>query len=158
MSGFVSPIRRHPLVAVFVLAYPVAWGFWPFGSFGAFGPLVAALIVIPLTRGRAGLREWGARLIRWRVGWIWYVVPLGLPLAVHLVTAGLTVAAGGEVRPLTFSSVTAALLVFALRLVNPTGVWCAVAVGLVAADRSAWRPPAPGPTRRPPILLAERTP
>jgi len=39
-----------------------------------------------------------------------------------------------------------------------TGVWCAVAVGLVAADRSAWRQPAPGPGRRPPILLAERTP
>ena len=72
MSESRNPIKRHPLIAFFVLAYAVAWGFVPFGSFGAFGPLVAALIVIPLTRGRAGLRELGARLIRWRVGWLWY--------------------------------------------------------------------------------------
>ena len=77
-----NPIARHPLVAFFVIAYAVAWSFWPFGSFGAFGPLVAALIVVPLSRGRAGLREWGSRLIRWRVRWVWYVVALGVPLAV----------------------------------------------------------------------------
>jgi hypothetical protein len=63
-----NPIKRHPLIAFFVLAYAVAWGFVPFGSFGAFGPLVAALIVIPLTMDPAGLRELGARMIRWRVG------------------------------------------------------------------------------------------
>ena len=85
-------MKRHPLIAFFVLAYAVAWGFWPFGSFGAFGPLVAALIVVPLTRGRAGLREWGARLIRWRVRWLWYAVALGVPLAVHLAAVGLTTA------------------------------------------------------------------
>ena len=120
MAGPPNPIKRHPLIAFFVLAYAVAWGFVPFGSFGAFGPLVAALIVIPLSRGRAGLREWAARLIRWRVRWYWYAVALGVPLAVHLTTAGLTVAAGGTAGPLTFSSVTTFLLVFALRLVNPT--------------------------------------
>ena len=120
MSESRNPIKRHPLIAFFVLAYAVAWGFVPFGSFGAFGPLVAALIVIPLTQGRAGLREWAARLIRWRVRWLWYAIALGVPLAVHLATAGLTVAAGGTAGPLTFSSFTTFLLVFALRLVNPT--------------------------------------
>jgi uncharacterized protein len=84
------------LIAFFVLAYAVAWVFVPFGSFGAFGPLIAALIVIPLAPGRAGLRDWGARLVRWRVGWLWYVVALGVPLAVHLAAVGLTVAAGGQ--------------------------------------------------------------
>ena len=48
-------IRRHPTVAFVVLSFVVAWAFVPFGSFGAFGPLVAALIVVPLSRGRAGL-------------------------------------------------------------------------------------------------------
>lgn len=113
-------MARHPLVAFFLLAYAVAWAFWPFGSFGAFGPLVAALVVIPLSRGRGGLREWGSRLIRLRVGWVWYLVALGLPLAVHLATARLEVAAGREAGSLTFSSVTTVLLMFALRLVNPT--------------------------------------
>ena len=88
-SRVASVVRRHPQITFFVLAYAVAWAFVPFGSFGAFGPLVAALVVIPLTRGWAGLRELGSRLVRWRVRWFWYLVALGLPLAIHLVTAGL---------------------------------------------------------------------
>ena len=59
-----SAVRRHPLITFFVLTYAIAWGFLPFGSFGAFAPLIAALIVIPLTQGRAGLRELGSRMIR----------------------------------------------------------------------------------------------
>ena len=46
-----SAVRRHPIITFFVLTYVIAWGFVPFGSFGAFAPLVAALIVIPITRG-----------------------------------------------------------------------------------------------------------
>ena len=60
------------------------------------GPLIAALIVIPLTQGWAGLRKLGSRMIRWRVRWYWYVVAIGLPLAVVLVTAMLNVALGAE--------------------------------------------------------------
>ena len=47
----------------------------------AAGPLLAALTVIAISQGRAGLRELGSRLIRWRVGWRWYLVALGVPLA-----------------------------------------------------------------------------
>ena len=113
-------MKRHPQITFFVLAYAVAWAFVPFGSFGAFGPLVAALVVIPLTRGRAGLRELGSRLVRWRVHWFWYVVAVGLPLTVHLVTAGLNTAAGADVPSVTATSVSAAVLTFLVRLVNPT--------------------------------------
>jgi hypothetical protein len=63
-----SAVRRHPLITFFLLTYAIAWGFLPFGSFGAFGPLVAALIVIPITQGWAGLQDLGGRMIRWRVG------------------------------------------------------------------------------------------
>ena len=110
-------VRRHPLIVFFVLAYAIAWSFWPFGSFGAFGPLVAALIVVPIARGRAGLRELGARLVRWRVGWLWWAVAIGVPLGLHAIAAALVDVTGGD-RPTT--TVTAALLAFALRLVNPT--------------------------------------
>jgi len=44
-------VKRHPIITFFVLAYAIAWVFMPFGSFGAFAPLVAALIVIPITQG-----------------------------------------------------------------------------------------------------------
>jgi hypothetical protein len=60
------------------------------GSFGGFAPLIAALIVIPLSQVLSGLLNPGSRVIRWRVGWIWYAVALGLPLAVHLATLGST--------------------------------------------------------------------
>src|SRR5215218_9476597 len=112
ISSLSSEVRRHPIITFFVLAYAAAWAFVPFGSFGAFGPLVAALVVIHLTRGWAGLRELGSRLVRWRVRWFWYLVALGLPLAIHLVTAGLNTAAGAEVPALTAASVSAAALTF----------------------------------------------
>jgi uncharacterized protein len=118
-SRVVSTVKRHPQVTFFVLAFAVAWGFVPSGSFGAFGPLVAALVVIPLTRGRAGLRELGSRLIRWRVRWFWYVVALGLPVSIHLVTDGLHAAAGDDVPSVTTASLSAAALTFLIRLVNP---------------------------------------
>jgi hypothetical protein len=42
-------------------------GVWPIPFFTG-GPLLAALIVIPLTQGLSGLRALGSRMIRWRVG------------------------------------------------------------------------------------------
>ena len=115
-----SLIRRHPLITFFVLTYAITWVFVPFGSFGAFGPLVAALIVIPLTQGLAGLKELGLRMIRWRVRWYWYAVAIGLPLAVVGLTAALNVALGASAPSLGFGSFTTLLLVFAVRLLNPT--------------------------------------
>jgi hypothetical protein len=46
-------------VAFFVLTYALTWWAVPFGSFIASGPLIAALIVLPITQGWAGLRELG---------------------------------------------------------------------------------------------------
>lgn len=117
MNPMVRMVRRHPLTVFFVLAYAVGWAFWPFGSFGAFGPLVAALVVVPIARGWAGLRELGARLIRWRVGWLWWVAALAVPLALHALNRALADLSG---TPQATTTVTAALLAFAVRLVNPT--------------------------------------
>jgi len=114
-----SLVKRHPIITFFLLAYAIAWGFLPFGSFGAFAPLIAALIVIPISQGWSGLRELGSRMIRWRVRWYWYAAAIGLPLAVHLSTVGLNVAAGMGIPPQGFTSLTGFLLIFAVRLVNP---------------------------------------
>src|ERR671914_1318316 len=121
ISSVLSVVRRHPIITFFVLSYAISWAFLPIESVGFLpsGPLLAALIVIPITQGRAGLRELGSRLIRWRVRWYWYAVTIGLPLAVHLAIVGLNVAAGAGVPSLTFTSLTTFLMVFAVRLVNP---------------------------------------
>src|SRR5215204_1153480 len=81
-----SLVKRHPLITFFVLMFVLSWWPWPLYAMGVPwaispllpGPLLAALIVIPLTQGWAGLRELGLRMIRWRVGWRWYAVALGI--------------------------------------------------------------------------------
>ena len=120
MSRLSGVVKRHPLITFFVLTYAIGWGCIPFWTFAAFSPLVAALIVIPITQGWEGLRELGSRMIRWRVRWYWYAVALGLPLGVLLLTVGLNVALGASAPSLAgVGSVTSVLLVFAVRLVNP---------------------------------------
>jgi len=145
MSSVSSVVKRHPIITFFVLAYAISWAFLPIESvrFLPSGPLIAALIVIPITQSLSGLRELGSRMIRWRVGWIWYALAIGLPLGVHLVTAGLIVAVGAGVPSLTFSSLTTFLMVFAVRLVNPADGplgehpgWNGVALPGLQADRS----------------------
>jgi hypothetical protein len=102
-GGPIGAVRRHPLVAFFVLAYAASWLAWlPYvlsadglgvldfrfpmllGSTqisgvlpGAYiGPLGAALLVTAITGGRDGLRNWRQRLFRMRVGWYWYLIVL----------------------------------------------------------------------------------
>jgi hypothetical protein len=115
-----SLVKRHPIITFFALTYVIGWGLIPFWTFQAGAPFIAALIVIPLTRGLSGLKELGLRMIRWRVRWYWYVAAVGVPLAVVSLTAGLNVALGASVPSLTgVGSFTTILMVFAIRLVNP---------------------------------------
>ena len=121
-TGIPGVISRHPLVSFFVLANALSWiawipyvlsenglGIWHFafpnilgtsqilGMLpGAYlGPITSALIVTAITGGIAGLRQWGARLWRWRVRWHWYAIALvGVPAALVLTGA---VASGGQV-------------------------------------------------------------
>ena len=120
MSKFLSVVRRHPIITFFALTYAIGWGLIPFWTFQAGSPFIAALIVIPLTQGLSGLKQLGLRMIRWRVRWYWYVVAIGVPLAVIGLTAGLNVALGASVPSLAgVGSVTTVLMMFAVRLVNP---------------------------------------
>jgi uncharacterized protein len=81
-------IRDLSVITFFVLACALSWAAIPWQSFFAPGVLVAALIVVSLTEGVAGLRAIGSRLIRWRVSWIWYALALAVPLAVTFASIG----------------------------------------------------------------------
>src|ERR671910_86930 len=110
-----SAVRRHPLITFFVLTSALTWGFLPPGIPGTTGPLLAALIVLAITDGWAGLRELGSRMIRWHVGWYWYAVAIGLPLAVLRLTVALNIALGAPVPSLAqFSPWYAVIGVFAV--------------------------------------------
>jgi uncharacterized protein len=123
--GPVGWVRRHRLIAFFVLAYVFAWWSWPLNQFDiwprqtfhAVGALLAAIVVIAVAEGRAGFADLGRRMIRWRVPWYYYAFALLLPLVVRAVTAALNTAAPDpDWLHLSWSGF---LVVFLVRLVNP---------------------------------------
>jgi CAAX protease family protein len=113
-------LARHPVAGMVVLTYAISWCLLPFGTFLPFGPLVAAILVAAVTDGWPGVRRLGARVVRWRVGWVWYAVAIALPLSALAVTL-LASAAGGAPAPSLVSGGPwyALVLVVAVRLVDP---------------------------------------
>jgi membrane protease YdiL (CAAX protease family) len=96
-------VKRHPLVAFFVLTFLLSWWPWRLHTFGlmpmpvaSFGPFIAALVVLAVTEGKAGILGLLRRMIRWRVGLGWWVVALLLPVAMSGGAALLNVALGAE--------------------------------------------------------------
>jgi uncharacterized protein len=91
----VRPPREAPrfdlraLVAFFALAYALSWSWalslaaahqvvrrgvaWPTHYPSLLGPAIAAVAVTAWTMGRPGLRDLGARLVRWRVAPRWWL-------------------------------------------------------------------------------------
>ena len=127
MSSTVTWVRRHRLTSFFLLAYALSWTPWAFDAAGvslgtpffAGGPLVAVLVVVAVADGRRGFVELGSRLVRWRVGWVWYVVALGLPVLLVLVTGVVTSWLGAPAPDLSAVVWADVLLVLAVRMVNP---------------------------------------
>ena len=127
MSSISAWTRQHRLLAFFGLAFTVSWWVWPAYLLGlsptpffACGPLVAALVVIGVTEGWAGYRTLGARMIRWRVGWVWWLVALGTPLAVLAVATAANVVVWGAPAPVLAQMAWGGIaLAFAVRFVNP---------------------------------------
>jgi membrane protease YdiL (CAAX protease family) len=92
----------------------------PFGVFFPPGCLLAAVTVVGLTRGRAGFAELGRRLVRWRVGAVWYAVAVAVPVAVQMLTFGVNLSLGaGTPTSLAQLAPLSVLGAFAVRLVNP---------------------------------------
>jgi membrane protease YdiL (CAAX protease family) len=99
----VEIVRRHPVIAYFVLAYVLTWWMFPLlqvspllGLFGLFGPALAAIIMAAVLGGRSGVMALLSRVVRWRVGARWYVVALGVPAVLTLAAAGLAVLLGAS--------------------------------------------------------------
>ena len=120
MSRFRAFVRARRVAVFFVLAYALSWGAIPWNSFFATGALIAALVVAFTADGPAGLKQIGARLIRWRVNWVWYALALGVPLVVNAATMGLTVATGAPAPEAgQFSAWMGVPLAIGVSIVNP---------------------------------------
>jgi membrane protease YdiL (CAAX protease family) len=143
MGTITTFVKRHPLVAFFVLAYALTWPLIPlvsvsplWGFPALFGPALAALIVAAITDGRAGLRDLLSRLIRWRVGVRWYAVALGLPMVLALTAAGLNLLLDAQTS-VNFGGLSVLnFVVFALIVGEELG-WRGYALPRLLAERSA---------------------
>jgi uncharacterized protein len=97
MTTIKAFVKNHPVLSFFALAFTLSWGavlmvVGPSGFLGTkeisevlnpflyvamvVGPSVAGILCTGLLYGRAGLREFGPRFLRWRVGARWYAVAL----------------------------------------------------------------------------------
>ena len=109
-------VRRHPLVAFFVLAFGLTWAIMVplvLASYGlvpfpealpllvamGYGPTFAALLVTGALGGRPAVRGLLGRLLIWRVGWGWWAVALFLSAGVVLGALGLYALLGHPVPP-----------------------------------------------------------
>lgn len=112
-----SWLMRHQLAAYLLLAFLIAWAFWiPLAllyqgdtdvqtlvrsplvivlqTLGVTGPLIAAIVVIGLTRGKRGVTRLLGGLRRWRVGFWWYAAACLLVPVVTVIGIGVRAALG----------------------------------------------------------------
>lgn len=124
-SGVRNWIRNHRLTTFLGLSFLLAWwawllylaGIWPEPTFFAVAPLVAAIVVIAVAEGRAGFRDLGARIIRWRVPWYFYAFALAMPLAVRF--GSVLANDGGAAIDWSNLAWGSFAMAFLVRLVNP---------------------------------------
>jgi membrane protease YdiL (CAAX protease family) len=132
-SGIARLVRRYPLAVFFLLACVFSWWPWPLYAAGlspapiaGFGPFLAALVVLPITHGRAGVMTLLRRMVRWQVGVGWYAVALLLPVVITGAAAGLNVLLGAPApAPDVLAGWPGLLQTFALLLLIPGigGAW-----------------------------------
>ncbi len=135
--------RRHPVPVFYLLTFGISWGlvlalvgpdgffslsathpsFVIAGSAWCLGPSVAGIAMIGLTDGRAGLRDYVARLRRWRVGVRWLAIALLLaPLTATALAFALSLASPAFLPAFLTAEDTASLVIMSI----PSGLMIAL--------------------------------
>lgn len=93
MLNLTEPIKRHPVITFYILAFVISWMGWipqalharglfpfdnPFLNFlGAGGPTLAAVVVLLAIKEKDGIRSLFGALFKWRVPVWWFVFVFG---------------------------------------------------------------------------------
>lgn len=131
-SAWRNTLRRYDPLVFFLMTLALTWVVWipramgfPVGVVGRLWtwiPAITALGCAALLYGRAGVRDLGRRLVRWRVRWWWYPVVLVGPLVFSLIAAGIAMLLGQPwpaVRPVALTlSVPALALTFLILMIS----------------------------------------
>jgi membrane protease YdiL (CAAX protease family) len=100
MNSIIRSINRHPLITFFILAYALSWWLAPLaGGNLPYGPMLAAIIVLAFSEGKAGLKALFRQATHWRVGWIWYLIAPGIIIAFTAGGVGLNLLLGAHISP-----------------------------------------------------------
>jgi uncharacterized protein len=106
---------RAPVAVYTLLVFAVTWAVWlpralasqdtaagelfnELGSIWTYGPAVAAVLAAAWTGGRRSLRDLGSSVVRWRVGWPWYLALVGIPAFWLAATVGIARLSGADVE------------------------------------------------------------
>jgi len=110
-------MRKHPVVWFYILTFVISWiGLIPgvlvsrgvaqfdnpyvhlLGILFSIGPALAAVMMSQIIQGKAGVQNLLRALLKWRVGWVWYIVAMLGPIVIFIAgqfitkIMGLTVA------------------------------------------------------------------
>lgn len=97
MKMITTFVKNNAFVVFVVLAYLLAW--WPVllnAGMLPHGPLLAALLVIGLSEGKAGVKAWWSQVMR-RGAWRWYAVAAAIPLVITFTAVGLNLLLGAQI-------------------------------------------------------------
>jgi len=123
MNTIITFVKRHPLITFFILAYALSW--WSVPLLGGplpYGPMLAAVIVLAFTAGKAGLKELLSQATHWRVGWKWYLIAPGIVIAFNAGAAGLNLLLGAQISP-SYVPVSGDILLEAMIVALLLGMW-----------------------------------
>jgi membrane protease YdiL (CAAX protease family) len=97
-------LKRNQFLIFLVLTVVLSWYPWYTGGHGfkVWGPSLAGLLMVAMVEGRSGLGRMLRRLVRWRVGALWWGVALLLPPVATLVAIGFHVITGGDAPSFIF--------------------------------------------------------
>jgi CAAX protease family protein len=90
---------RHQMVLFVLLTYLISWSFVipSNGGLISYGPMIAAFIVLAVVGGRDGVASLWRQMLRWRVGWKWWLLAAGVLIAIHLCALMINVALGAKI-------------------------------------------------------------
>lgn len=143
-------MKRYPLVAFVAIAFLISWGAWLANAgkhgllLGAFAPGIAAIIVIGVSGGIAGVQRLLERLLIWRVHVVCYLAALLAPAGISLLTTAVHMMFGGDAPDFAAPPITGVRLASYLDGWNPVALIVPlflqhVLYGTAVAEELGWR-------------------
>ena len=148
-NGFKAFVKRNPLLSMYAIMFSIAWAvmvpqaLYSQGLISAplpvwlelltgWAPGIAAVIVVSVISGRAGVRELLGRFRTWRVGVQWYLVAFFMLAALILGGIGSHVLFGGTMPAIPAAGASVLNLALSFVILIVAGV-------LINTEEIAWR-------------------